>query len=97
MKKGVKNKAAVMAACFDCCCWFRPCLTSESKNKAAGMTRGVTVSTSALLDCHQCLGFESSGFSMWHFLKLVAGAFLRVLRFPPPSSVNVSANTIQLI
>ena len=27
------------------------------------------------------LGFESSGFSMWHFLKLVARGFLRVLQF----------------
>ena len=33
------------------------------------------------------LGLESSGFSMWHFLKLVARGFLRVLRFPSPSSV----------
>ena len=40
-------------------------------------TRGVTVSMSAFLACHQCycaglsltLGLESSGFSMWHFLK----------------------------
>ena len=45
-------------------------------------------STSAFLACHQCrfasrLGFESSGFSMWHFLKLVARGFLRALRFPP--------------
>ena len=30
-----------------------------------------------------CLGLESSGFSMWHFLKLVARGFLRVLWFPP--------------
>ena len=29
------------------------------------------------------LGLESSGCSMWHFLKLVARGFLRVLRFPP--------------
>ena len=29
------------------------------------------------------LGLEPSGFSMWHFLKLVARDFLRVLRFPP--------------
>ena len=29
------------------------------------------------------LGLESSGFSMWHFLKLVARGFLRVLRFLP--------------
>ena len=27
------------------------------------------------------LGLESSGRSMWHFLKLVARGFLRVLRF----------------
>ena len=29
------------------------------------------------------LGLESSGFSMWHFLKLVAMGFRRVLRFLP--------------
>ena len=29
------------------------------------------------------LGLEPSGCSMWHFLKLVARGFLRVLRFPP--------------
>ena len=29
------------------------------------------------------LGLESSGCSMWHFLKLVARGFLRELRFPP--------------
>ena len=28
-------------------------------------------------------GLESSDFSMWHFLTLVARGFLRVLRFPP--------------
>ena len=28
------------------------------------------------------LGF--SGLTMWHFLKLVVGGFLRVFRFPPP-------------
>ena len=29
------------------------------------------------------MGLESSGCSMWHFLKLVARGFLRLLRFPP--------------
>ena len=29
------------------------------------------------------LGLEPSGFSMWHFLKLVTRGFLRALRFPP--------------
>ena len=29
------------------------------------------------------LGLEFSGFSMWHFLKLVIRGFLQVLRFPP--------------
>ena len=56
-----------------------------------GAMHGVTVSMSAYLACHQCyLGFESSGCSMWHFLKLTAKGFLWVLRFPPgspPSSV----------
>ena len=59
--------------------------------KLSWATRGVTVSTSAFLACHQCccagsslaLGLEFSGFSMWHFLKLVARGFLRVLRLPP--------------
>ena len=67
-------------------------------------TRGVTVSMSAFLACHQCycagsrLGLESSGCSMWHFLKLVARGFLRVLRFPPLlHRFNGSANKIKLI
>ena len=39
------------------------------------------------------LGLESSGCSMWHFLKLVARGFLRVLRFPPLlHQFNGSAN-----
>ena len=29
------------------------------------------------------LGLESSDLSVWHFLKLVARGFLRVLQFPP--------------
>ena len=29
------------------------------------------------------LGLEVSGFSMWHFLKLVVRGSLRVFRFPP--------------
>ena len=29
------------------------------------------------------LGFECSGFNMWHFLKFVVRGFLRVLRFLP--------------
>ena len=29
------------------------------------------------------LGLESSGVSMWHFLKLIVGCFLRVHWFPP--------------
>ena len=54
-------------------------------------TRGVMVSASAFLACPpmlECgfesrLGLEFSGFSMWHFLKLVVRSFLWVLRFPP--------------
>ena len=43
------------------------------------------------------LGLESSGCSMWHFLKLVARGFLRVLRFPPLlHRLNGSANKIKL-
>ena len=69
------------------------------------ITRGVTVSTSAFLACHQCylrgfesrLGLGSSDCSMWHFLKLVARGFLRVLRFPPLLHwFNGSANKIKL-
>ena len=37
------------------------------------------------------LWLEFSGFSMWHFLMLVVRGFLRVLWFPPLSSVIVSA------
>ena len=68
-------------------------------------TRGATVSLSAFLACHQCccagsslaLGLESSGCCMWHFLKLVARGFLRVLRFPPfLHRFNGSANKIKL-
>ena len=52
---------------FTSLCWMSPQDT----------TRGVTVSMSAFLACHQCYcvglsptsGLESSGFSMWHFLK----------------------------
>ena len=38
-----------------------------------------------MLECgfESLLGLEFSGFSMGHFLKLVVGGFLRVLRFPP--------------
>ena len=65
-----------------------------------GATRGVTVSMSACLACHQCycLGLDSSGIVfMWHFLKLVARGFLRVLRFPPLlHRFNGSANKIKL-
>ena len=43
------------------------------------------------------LELESLGFSMWHFLKLVARGFLRVLRFPPLlHRFNGSANKIKL-
>ena len=39
------------------------------------------------------LGLEFSGFSMWHFLKLVVRDFLRVLQFPPfLHRLMVSAN-----
>ena len=55
------------------------------------ITHGITLSTSAFLACHECflcgfescLGLESLGCSMLHFLKLVARGFLKVLRFPP--------------
>ena len=68
-------------------------------------TRGVTVSTSAFLACHQCYCAGSRiawslnllGFSMWHFLKLVARGFRRVFRFPPLfHRLMVSDNKIKL-
>ena len=63
----------------------------ERSADSYGETRGVMVSTSAFLACHQCWiagsslgwGLNFSGFSMWHFLRLVVRDFLRVLRFPP--------------
>ena len=70
-----------------------------------GATCGVTVSTSAfhclppMLLCgfESRLGLESSGRSMWHFLKLVARGFLRVFRLPPLlHRFNGSANKIKL-
>ena len=54
-----------------------------------GATRGVMVSTSAFLACHQSegsslgWGLNFSGLSAWRLLKLVDRGFLRVLRFPP--------------
>ena len=66
-----------------------------------GVTCGVTVSMSAFLALHQCYcagsslawGLESSGYSMWDFLKLVARGFLWILRFPPHlHRFNGSAN-----
>ena len=57
-----------------------------------GAMNGVTVSMSAFLACmprvllcwfESCVGHEFSGFSMWHFLKLIARGFLWVLWFPP--------------
>ena len=70
-----------------------------------GATRGVTVSTSALLACHQCFcagsslawGLNLRALVRRHFLKLVARVFFP--RTPvsfPPLSVNGSANKIQL-
>ena len=70
-----------------------------------GARRGVTVSMSAFLSLppmllrgfESGLGLESSGCSMWHFLKLVARGFLRVLWFPPLLyGFNDSANKIKL-
>ena len=67
-------------------------------------TRGVTVlhacfpTLPPMLLCgfESRLGFESSGFSMWHFLELVSQGFLRVTPVSsPPSSVNGSANKIK--
>ena len=64
-----------------------------------GATRGVTVSTSGFLACgfESRSGFEFSGLSMWHFLKLVVRGFLRVLRFPPLlHRLMVSAHKVRL-
>ena len=52
-----------------------------------------------MLECmfESRLGLESSGFSMWHFLKLVARIFFQGTPVSsPPSSVNGSANKIKL-
>ena len=83
-----------------------PVMCTQMPGLRVPPTRGVTVSMSAFLACHQCyctgsslthLGLESSGCSMWHFLKLVARGFLRVLRFPPLlHRFNDSANKIKL-
>ena len=64
---------------------------------------GVAISTSALLACHQrycagsspASGLESLGFSMWHFLKLVARGFLRVFRSPTPSPTLLQRFMVQ--
>ena len=56
-------------------------------------------SLSPMLECgfESRSGFEFSGFSMWHFLKLVVRGFLRVLRFPPLLyPLIVSASKIKL-
>ena len=53
-----------------------------------------------MLECgfESRMGPESSGFSVWHFLKLVARGFLRVLRFPPLlHRFNGSAIRIKLV
>ena len=79
--------------------------STAGRRVVCGATRGVTVSMSAFLVCHQCYCAGSSldwglnlwGCSMWHFLKLVARGFLRVLRFPPfLHRFNGSANEIKL-
>ena len=51
-----------------------------------------------MLECgfESWLGLECSGFSMWHFLKLVRG-FLQVFQFPRLLHwLMVSANRIEL-
>ena len=62
--------------------------TSVKVNLIKRATSGVMVSTSAVLDCHECsfkfwLELEFSGYNMWHFLK---GSGTPVS--PPPSSVD---------
>ena len=43
------------------------------------------------------LGLESSGFGLWHFLKLITRGFLRAVRFPPfLHRLNGSANKIKV-
>ena len=61
---------------------------------------GVMVSLCAFLVSHQCLsvdlsqlGLEFSGFSMWHFLKLIVRS---TLVSSPPSSADGSAYKIKL-
>ena len=67
------------------------CATNGVSQSMTGATHGVTVSTSAFLACHQCYcagsslawGLNTSGFSVWHFPKLVTRGFLQVLLFLP--------------
>ena len=69
-----------------------------------GATRGIIISTSVFLACHQCLSAGSSlGWDL-NFQALVCGiSEARFQRFSPgtpvsspPSSVNGSANKIKL-
>ena len=53
--------------------------------------------TSAKDEFQPWSGLEFSSFSMWHFLELVIGDFLRVLRFSPLlHQLTVSAKQIKL-
>ena len=68
---------------------------------SSGATRGVTVSMSAFLACHQCYCAGSSlawGLNLWVVVcELVTRGFLRVLRFPPLLDwFNGSVNKIKL-
>ena len=76
------------ATCKCTCC--RTEIEAANPRDSSGARRGVTVricfrslSPRILCGFESRLGLESSGFSMWHSLKLVVMGFLRVLRFPP--------------
>ena len=63
------------------------------------VTCSVIFSTSAFLACgfKSQLRLEFSGFSMWHFLKLIVRSFLRVFQFPLLLHwLMVSVNKIKL-
>ena len=67
-------------------------MTGMSSSSAFDMMVVLTTGMSDFLEstCHQCylqvpvsVGAWISGFSMWHFLKLVVRGFLWMLWFPP--------------
>ena len=88
---------------FRCCAAPRPEKRSAALWKLGGKQvvrdNFAFLSLPPMLQCgfESRLGLDVSGFSMWHFLKLVVRGFLRVLRFPPLLyRLMISANKITL-